>query len=124
MDETSLQKLNDLFVDALERATKKLLSQADEEIEYQLFEEFDIGAHTFLEEKNLETLKVAGFIDEEIKNLSHELRRMSLELLDGKKPRNADTVKTDSDWHKVLELSDKIRDLKLKFDKGRRIEVV
>ena len=120
MNEISLAELNELFVDTLERASMKLLSQDDEEIGCQIFEEFDTGAHSFLHIITLEKLEKAGFINEEIKTLSLQLREMSVQLLDGGIIRNADAVKTNKDWHKVLELSDKIKDLKTDFDKKER----
>jgi hypothetical protein len=116
MSEISLQKLNDLFVDTLQRATVKLLAQEDEEIEYELFEEFDAGIHSFLHENSLQKLEEAGFIDKEIKILSLELREKAIRLLENK--REVEKIRFDTDWRQVLELSDKIRNLKINFDKS------
>jgi hypothetical protein len=116
--EISLKELDALFIDTLERGSMKLLQENDEEIEYQLFEEFDLGVHSFLHIDSLEKLEEAGFINEEIKTLSLELRELSRQLLDSEMIRNPNTVKTNKDWHKVLELSDRIRELKTNFDKN------
>jgi hypothetical protein len=115
MNTISLQELNDLYVDTLQRATKKLVLEEDEEIEYQLFEEFDVGVHSFLHAESLEKLLKAGFINEEIKNLSLQLREKSIDLLENK--RDAESVKNDARWQAALDLSDKIKSLKLNFDK-------
>lgn len=48
MDNISVGELNDLFVDTIQRCTCDLIDKDDETIEYELFEEFDLGVHSFL----------------------------------------------------------------------------
>ena len=63
MDNISVGKLNDLFVDTIQRCNYGLVDKDDETIEYELFEEFDLGAHSFLHEDSLKTLLKAKFIN-------------------------------------------------------------
>ena len=107
MNTISTKKLFELYLDTLDCCKLSLLSEADDIIEYELFEEFDIGVHSFLHHKNLEKLLKENYIDEEIKNLSIELREMYL-LIDEDK-HGADDVRNDKDWHAILKLSDLIK---------------
>jgi hypothetical protein len=60
MSEISLAELYDLYLDTVGRCTSELKNRSDEEIQYNLFEEFDVGAHSFLQEDNLAKLHRAG----------------------------------------------------------------
>jgi hypothetical protein len=66
-------QLNDLFIDTIQKCTYNLINENDETIEYNLFEEFDLGAHSFLHENSLNMLIKCNYINEEITELSSEL---------------------------------------------------
>jgi hypothetical protein len=118
MEKITTAELNDLFIDAIQRCTYDLINKDDETIEYELFEEFDIGANSFLHEKSLDMLLNDNYINEDIKKLSLKLREMFLSL--GEEKRNADSVRNDEEWHDVLKLSDLIRGKKNEFDLRKR----
>jgi hypothetical protein len=108
---------NELFLDTLFRVSSKILISSDEEIEHDLFEEFDAGAVSFLHEWTLDRLLEHGFIDSEIKTLSLALREKALFLLEHK--RDLDSVKTDAEWMDLFRLADKIINLKKRFDASK-----
>lgn len=105
----SIAELYDLFIDTIQRCSTKTLNQSDEMIEYDLFEEFDIGAISFLHKNALDRLLENKYIDEHIYILCVELRKKGLNLLENK--RTIEQVKTDPDWQDLFRLSDQISDL-------------
>ena len=118
MKPISAAELNELFLDTLYRSSSKNLLGSDDEIESDLFEEFDSGAISFLHENTLDRLLEHGFINAEIKNLSLELREKARFLLENK--RGTEPVKTDAEWVDLFRLSDKIFNLKKQFDVSKR----
>src|SRR5436305_1940697 len=66
MTEISTAKLYNLYLDTVGRCTSELRNRSDEAIEYDLFEEFDAGVHSFLHDDNLAKLRHAGLIDDEM----------------------------------------------------------
>lgn len=116
MEKISTEELNSLFIDTINRCTYKLIYEKDDEIEYQLFEEFDIGATSFLHEYSLNKLLKKKFINNEIKKLSIKLRKLYFEICEDDNYRNSESVRTNKKWHELLELSDTIREKKSEFD--------
>jgi hypothetical protein len=80
----------------------------DEEIEYQLYEQFDIGAWSFLHEDNLLKLREAGYIDDEMVAMSKEVRERWL-ALEQKRPWSIAEIKTGREWQELFELCDRLR---------------
>jgi hypothetical protein len=107
MSEISTADLYDLYLDAVGRCTSKLRNLTDEEIEYNLFEELDVGAHSFLHDDNLTKLRHAGFIDDEMLALSREVRERWLALQ--KRSWSIDEVKTKKEWQELFELCDRLQ---------------
>lgn len=99
--------LNNLFDDTINRCTYNLVNKSDEIIEYELFEEFDIGATSFLHEDSLNRLMNHKFIDEDIKNLCVKLRKMFFEMPESE--CNSNSVRHSKKWEEILNLSDTIR---------------
>jgi hypothetical protein len=115
-------QLNDLFIDTIQRCTYNLINENDETIEYNLFEEFDFATKLFLHENILNLLLKCNYINEEIKELSSELREMFLSMDEQK--RNAESVRKDKNWHDILKLCDLIRNKKNEFDFKSNDQVV
>ena len=107
MTEISTDQLYDLYLDAVGRCTSDLRNLTDEEIEYNLFEEFDVGAHSFLHEDNLAKLRDAGFIDDEMLALSREVRQRWLALQ--KRSWSIEEVKTRKEWQDLFEFCDRLK---------------
>lgn len=116
METISIQELNELYNDTLQKANSNLLLQDDEWIEGELFEDFDVDVHSFLHENTLERLYKANFLNKEIKDLSFQLRAKAIELL--QKERTAEFVRKSNEWRELFELADKIIKLKLKLDES------
>lgn len=101
------KQLMELYVDTLTKCGLSLLKMSDEDIEYNIFEEFDIGATTFLHDAVLQRLKMAGFINEAIEEKSKQLRYQYLSLQSS--ACTVEAVKNDMRWRKVLGLADEIK---------------
>ena len=80
MTEMSTEQLYDFYIDTIGRCTSELRNLTNEEIEYNLFEEFDVGVHSFLHDDNLAKLRDGGFIDNETLALYREVRQRWLAL--------------------------------------------
>lgn len=110
MQNISIGKLFDLYVNTLEKCGKFVLNFSDDNIGYYIFEEFDIGVVSFLYSDNLKKLKDKGMIDEIIFEKSCFLR-LNVMSLQGSKLWNIESVKNSIEWMKIMELSDEIKDL-------------
>jgi hypothetical protein len=107
MKEISVAQLYGLYLDTLGRCGSDLRHQSDEVIEHQLFEEFDVGAHSFLHEDNLIKLRRDGYIDDQMLSMSKEVRRLWLTL--EKKAWTISEIKTTREWQALFELCDRLR---------------
>lgn len=97
-----------LFLETLQKCGMYLIESDTITIEYNIFEEFDIGAVSFLHISNLIILKDAGLINELIMKKSIELRNKFMEL-QGSEKWNVESVKNSYEWLEILELSDEIK---------------
>jgi hypothetical protein len=111
MNEISVEELNECFLNTIQRVGTHLLSENDETLEYELFEEFDINAITFLHTDSLDPLLKEGFINNKIKELSLELRTKSSKLLQIEDERLAKFVRSNPKWREVFELADQISNI-------------
>lgn len=107
MTEISIAKLYDLYLDTVGRCTSELHKLSDEEIGYNLFEEFDAGAQAFLHDDNLNKLHRAGFIDNEMVEISRQVRERWLALQ--KHSWSIEAVKTTKEWQELFELCDRLK---------------
>ncbi|CAM4456679.1 hypothetical protein FHS16_004276 [Paenibacillus endophyticus] len=98
----------DLYIDTLQRCGIYLLSADTITISYSIFEEFDVGATSFLHINNLTVLKDTGLINDLVMNKSIELRNKFMEL-QGSNKWSVESVKNSSEWLEILELSDEIK---------------
>ena len=100
----------EFYIDTLEKCGTYLLEMSDEDIEYNIFEEFDVGAISFLHDDTLSKLKEANLITEEISQKSSVLRSNFL-LLQNTDLWNIDSVRNSQNWNEILKLSDEIKSL-------------
>ena len=108
INEITIAKLKDLYLATLQKSGLYLLYEEDEVIEYNIFEEFDIGVMSFLHENNLAKLKNAGLISNNVMEKSSELRSKVIDLQQSQE-WNVEGVRSSLKWRKVLELSDEIK---------------
>ena len=112
--EIAVDKLMELYVDTLQKCGMHLLNNSDEDIEYFIFEEFDIGVISFLHENSLHKLKKANLITESISQKS-QLLRCKFMALENTDLWNVVSVKSSQEWHEILKLSDEIKLLIVDF---------
>lgn len=108
VEEISITKLMELYLDTIQNCGTYLLSVEDEVIEYNIFEEFDIGVVSFLHRDNLLKLRNSGLISDEVMEKSSELRNLVIGLQETNK-WNVEEVRNSSDWRYILELTDEIK---------------
>ncbi|OCA79637.1 hypothetical protein BBH99_18280 [Chryseobacterium contaminans] len=102
------KKLYEYFLDTLSHCGSFILDSSKEDIEYQIFEEFDIGIISFLHEDSLKQLLDSKLITFDVYNRCLLLRKRVLELqeLDLWK---IDLIKTNKKWREVIVLCDEIK---------------
>lgn len=110
MESILVEKLNELYVDTIRKCGTYLLSSDDSVIGYNIFEEFDTGATSFLHPDNLQKLIEAKLISDEIMRKSSTLRNKVLELQQGDE-WNINAFRHSSKWKKILELADDINSM-------------
>jgi len=108
MREIADKKLMNYYLDTLNHCGMELLNASDENIEYEIFEEFEIGIVSFFHDKSLGRLYRGGFINKSILAKSQDLRNMVINIQE-KGKWNITFLQTDPDWKKILLLSDKIK---------------
>lgn len=108
MKDIGIQQRMDLYVQTLENCGTYLLDADEERVGYSLFEEFDIGAVSFLHESSVAVLQEAGLISQEVAEKSMKLRELMLELQHANEWR-MDEVKRSGKWRTLLELADEIK---------------
>lgn len=100
----------EFYVDTLKKCGTNLLKMSDEDIEYNVFEEFDVGAISFLHDNTLSKLEKANLITKEISKKSSVLRSKFLRL-QNTDLWNVDSVRNSKKWNEILKLSDEIKSL-------------
>lgn len=106
----SIDKLMDFYMDTLQKCGVYLLDMEDEDIEYNIFEEFDINVVSFLHQNTLSKLKDENLISEQIVEKSIELREKYLAMQNAE-TCNVESVRNNKEWRSILELSDNIKSL-------------
>lgn len=74
------EQLFDLLVDTAKRCSSAVISLSDEELEYNLFEEFDVGVRSFLHDDSVSRLVEAGMLSNEAIPICHSIRGKWIEL--------------------------------------------
>lgn len=109
MNHISAEKLFEYFLETFDYFGTHLLFMSNQDIMDNLFEEFDANVHSFLHEDSLDVLLEKGFIDQEIYNLSLELRKEYL-VLDEQPSWSVSDIKTDAHWLELMKLADLIKE--------------
>lgn len=103
-------ELMEFYIEALQQCGMYLLDMSDDDIEYYIFEEFDIGVGSFLHENSLNRLKDANLISEQVFQNSVKLRSSTMALRNTAQ-WNIESVRRDDKWRDILMLSDEIKSL-------------
>ncbi|WP_311079286.1 hypothetical protein [Paenibacillus polymyxa] len=108
MEEISIEKLMELYVNTIDKCGTYLLSEDDMVIGYNIFEEFDTGVISFLHADILQKLNDTGLISDEMVYKSCILRNLVLELQKGD-DWNVNAIRNSPYWRNVLELANEIK---------------
>jgi hypothetical protein len=107
MPEISAAELYELFLDAVGRCTSDVRDRSDDELLYDLFEQFDVGAWSFLHVDSLAKLRNAGYIDDEMAATSHQVRARWLALQN--ESHTVEDIRTRKEWQELFELCDSLK---------------
>lgn len=107
----SLEKRYENFKSTLEECGSYLLSENDDTIKYNLFEEFSVDVISFLHQDTLNMFLDEGMIDNDILEKSKELRNSYIQLEKNPELFNVQAVKISDEWKKILKVSDEIKEL-------------
>jgi hypothetical protein len=112
VENVEMNTANDNFDYTVSLCSSKLLSKSQDEILYDVYEEFDSCSWSFLHENTLNVLLRSKRINEEIFKLASELRELAVNLFDSDIERSVEELKRNEGWKKVVVLCDRIIDLK------------
>ena len=106
MEEISPEELYELYEDTLYKCGSKIFNYPDDIIEMMVFEDFDIGVHSFLHDDSLYTLINNHLINKKQYDLSRRIRALFLEI-EGCGELTMDCLKGQSKkWKQLISLVD------------------
>lgn len=108
MEQITVQALFELYNDTISKCGVYLLYEEDETIEYNIYEDFDIGVHSFLHPDNLQRLYDNGLISIDKLNKSTLLRNKVIALQDSEE-WGFENFRTSEKWREIMTLSDEIK---------------
>lgn len=112
MDNIEINRADDNFDYTVSLCSGSLLKKSNDEILYDVYEEFDTCSWSFLHENTLNILLNSGLINSEIFKLASELRELSVKLFSSDMERSVEELKRNNEWQRVFALCDKIIELK------------
>ena len=107
----SLEERYEKFKKTIQECGSYLLTESDDTIKHNLFEEFSIDAISFLHEDTLNLLLDEGMINDDILEKSIELRNSFIQLEKNVELLSVEAVRTVEEWKRLLRTSDEIRKL-------------
>ena len=107
----SLEEKYDNLKKTIQECGSFLLTENDDTIKDNLFEEFSIDVISFLHEDTLNLFLDEGMIDNDILEKSIELRNSFLQLEKNTELLSVEAVRTFEEWKRLLRTSDEIRQL-------------
>lgn len=105
----SLEERYENFRKTIQECGSYLLTESDDTIKHNLFEEFSIDVISFLHEDTLNLFLDEGMIDDDILKKSIELRNSFMQLEKNVELLSAEAVRTFEEWKRILRTSDEIR---------------
>ena len=107
----SLEERYQNFKKTIQECGSYLLTESDDTIKHNLFEEFSIDVISFLHEDTLNLFLDEGMIDDDILEKSIELRNSFMQLEKNVELLSVEAVRTFEEWKRLLRASDEIRKL-------------
>ncbi|HEY9009210.1 MAG TPA: hypothetical protein VIM75_23905 [Ohtaekwangia sp.] len=108
MEQVTDEELLELYNDTINKCGIYLLNEADETIEYNIYEDFDIGVHSFLYTDNLQKLYSKGLISIDKLNKSILLHNKVIDLQSSDEWK-FENFRTSEKWKEIMRLCDEIR---------------
>ena len=107
----SLEERYQNFKKTIQECGSYLLTESDDTIKHNLFEEFSIDVISFLYEDTLNLFLDEGMIDDDILEKSMALRNSFMQLEKNVELLSAEALRTFEEWKRLLRASDEIRKL-------------
>lgn len=107
----SLEERYQNFKKTIQECGGYLLTESDDTIKHNLFEEFSIDVISFLHEDTLNLFLDEGMIDDDILEKSIVLRNSFMQLKKNVELLSVEAVRTFEEWKRLLRASDEIRKL-------------
>jgi hypothetical protein len=107
----SLEERYQNFKKTIQECGSYLLTESDDTIKHNLFEEFSIDVISFLHEDTLNLFLDEGMIDDDILEKSIVLRNSFMQLEKNVELLSAEALRTFEEWKRLLSASDEIRKL-------------
>ena len=107
----SLEERYQNFKKTIQECGSYLLTESDDTIKHNLFEEFSIDVISFLHEDTLNLFLDEGMIDDDILEKSIALRNSFMQLEKNVELLSVEAVRTFEEWKRLLRASDEIRKL-------------
>ena len=80
MNQISVERLYELYLDTSKRCLSCVCNQSDENLGYDLFEQFDVGVTSDFHDDSLQRLHNAGMISHEAVVISQNIRKFWFDL--------------------------------------------
>jgi len=116
MIQLTIEQSFDFYLNSLKRCGLHLLEMTEDEIYYQIFDEFATEYPASLSQYTLDRLESEGLIDSQVSELSKLLQKKLLEI-DNTDHWDIDKVKHSEKWKKILELSDEVKKLVYQYQR-------
>ena len=107
----SLEERYQNFKKTIQECGSYLLTESDDTIKHNLFEEFSIDVISFLHEDTLNLFLDEGMIDDDILEKSIALRNSFMQLEKNVELLSAEAERKFEEWKRLLSASDEIRKL-------------
>jgi hypothetical protein len=108
MEQITEQQLLEFYNDTLDKCGTFLLDEDDDTIEYNIYEDFDIGIHSFFHINSLQKLYDSGLISADKFNESMLLHNKVIDLQDTDE-WGFEHFRTSESWKEIMKLCDKIK---------------
>ncbi len=109
MKPISNRELFELLVDTAERCSSTILPLDDDDFEYNIFEEFEVGILSFFHDENLDRLFHAGLISSDAAVLSREIRMEGLAFVDDH--RSETGLRGNLNFRRLMQKCDRLLEL-------------
>ena len=109
MNQISVEKLYELYIDTSKRCLSSTCDQTDENMGYDLFEEFDSDVMAFFSDEALERLCTAGKISNEASIASQRIRQFWIDL--DPYSFRLDEIRSHPKWKQLFSMCDELQGL-------------